>query len=82
MEINPALEISLDQRENFHGRGKAGTDVVILISSSPKYLTKILTFFRSNYIHTASFYKKNFAENRQKSPKIVITTSTPEHKSC
>jgi phosphoserine aminotransferase len=55
---------------------------------SPKNFTKILAFFAQA---TASFYKKliitlvfeknaiSFAENWQKSQKIVIITSTPDN---
>jgi hypothetical protein len=59
-----------------------GTDVMILKIFSTKNLAKILAFFAQT---TASFCKnlvleKNanfFAENWQKSQKIVIMTSTP-----
>jgi hypothetical protein len=65
---------------------RTGTDVVILKLFSPKNLAKILAFFAQT---TVTFCKKLsitlvfeinavfFAENLQKSLKIVIITSTP-----
>jgi hypothetical protein len=64
-----------------------GTDVMIFKIFSPKNLAKILAFFSQttatfcrNLIITLVFEKnaKFFAENWQKSQKIVIITSTPE----
>jgi hypothetical protein len=64
-----------------------GTDVMILKIFSPKKLAIILVFFCSNscyflqkFDHNIMVYEKNanfFAENLQKSPKIVIKTSIP-----
>jgi hypothetical protein len=71
------------------GKFHPGADVVFLKIFSPKNLAKILAFFAQT---TASFCKKIgiitlvfeknanfFAENWQKSQKIVIITSTPDH---
>jgi hypothetical protein len=63
-----------------------GTDVKILKIFSPKNISEILAFFAQatasfckNLIKTFVFEKNAiFAENQQKSKKIVIITSTPE----
>jgi hypothetical protein len=63
-----------------------GTDVMIFKIFSPKNLANILTFFAQT---TASFWKKDhnigfwekrhfFRRKSQKSPKIMIITSTPD----
>jgi hypothetical protein len=63
-----------------------GTDVMIFKIFSPKNLAKKLAFFADttasfckNSIRTLDFEKKTpfFAENWQKSQKLVIITSTP-----
>jgi hypothetical protein len=76
---------------DFSWRSVPGTDVVILKIFSPKNFAKRLAFFAQNkaklcknYIITLVFEKNAnfFAENWQKSQKIVIITSTPERKKC
>jgi hypothetical protein len=67
--------------------GRPGTDVMIFKIFSPKHLAKILAFFAhiaatfcKNLIITLVFEKNAnfFAENWQKSQKIVIITSAPD----
>jgi hypothetical protein len=61
-----------------------GTDVMIIKIFSPKHLAKMAFLFKLPLVfakkidHNIVFKKANFfAENRQKSQKIVFTTSTP-----
>jgi hypothetical protein len=66
----------------------SGTDVMIFKIFLPNFLAKKLAFLTQNkanlykmFIITVVFEKNAnfFAENCQKSPKIVIITSTPGH---
>jgi hypothetical protein len=67
--------------------GRPGTDVMIFEMFSPKKIAKKLAFLTRNkaklckiFAHTIGFSENAnfFAENWQKSQKIVIITSTPD----
>jgi hypothetical protein len=59
---------------------KPGTNVMNFKIISPKHLAKILAFFTQTTAIITLVFEKNansFAENWQKSQKIVIITSIP-----